>query len=142
MSTTVLGLLTLFFCNGSSDVATRMDNQKGMSISFETFTWKIENFSKQNTKKLQSKAFRIRGYKWYREISLKSKILLFNFRYTKITISLKSICNFVTSFQISLMVQCLNVFSLFKRIKRLSNGPTPKMTFHSIKTYLAKKDKK
>ncbi|KAL3029826.1 hypothetical protein AAZX31_03G186200 [Glycine max] len=41
-----------------------MDNQKGTSISFETFTWKIENFSKQNTKKLQSKAFRIRGYKW------------------------------------------------------------------------------
>ncbi|TKY61871.1 Ubiquitin carboxyl-terminal hydrolase 12 [Spatholobus suberectus] len=41
-----------------------MDNQKGTSINFEKFTWKIENFSKQNIKKLQSKAFRIRGYKW------------------------------------------------------------------------------
>lgn len=43
-----------------------MDVQKGISsINFETFTWKIENFSKQNIKSLQSKAFRIGGYKWY-----------------------------------------------------------------------------
>ncbi|XP_072054072.1 MATH domain and coiled-coil domain-containing protein At3g58280 isoform X2 [Arachis hypogaea] len=35
-----------------------------MSISFETFTWKIQNFSKQNTKNLQSKAFRIGHHKW------------------------------------------------------------------------------
>jgi len=34
-------------------------------INFEPFRWKIENISKQNTKNLQSKAFRIRGYKWY-----------------------------------------------------------------------------
>ena len=40
------------------------------------------------------------------------------------------------------MVQCLNVFSPFKRIERLFSGPTPKMTFHSKKKYLAKKDKK
>lgn len=54
----------LFVCNGSSDV--RMDVQKGISsINFETFTWKIENFSKQNIKSLRSKAFRIGGYKWY-----------------------------------------------------------------------------
>ncbi|KAK8473646.1 hypothetical protein PHAVU_001G199800 [Phaseolus vulgaris] len=45
-------------------LATRMDKQKGTGIDFETFTWKIENFSKQNRKKLQSKAFRIQGYKW------------------------------------------------------------------------------
>ncbi|XP_014495548.1 MATH domain and coiled-coil domain-containing protein At3g58270 [Vigna radiata var. radiata] len=45
-------------------LATRMDTQRETSIVFETFTWKIQNFSKQNTKKLQSKAFRIRGYKW------------------------------------------------------------------------------
>ncbi|KAL2345346.1 hypothetical protein Fmac_006631 [Flemingia macrophylla] len=41
-----------------------MDNQKGTGIDFETCTWKIENFSRQNTKKLRSKGFRIRGYKW------------------------------------------------------------------------------
>ncbi|XP_027349370.1 MATH domain and coiled-coil domain-containing protein At3g58270-like [Abrus precatorius] len=41
-----------------------MDNQKGTNIDFETFTWKIEDFSKQNTKNLRSKAFRIQGYKW------------------------------------------------------------------------------
>ncbi|KAK7284736.1 hypothetical protein RJT34_19489 [Clitoria ternatea] len=46
-------------------VATRMDNhQKGKKVNCETFTWKIENFSKQNTKNLRSKAFRIQGYKW------------------------------------------------------------------------------
>ncbi|XP_061372149.1 MATH domain and coiled-coil domain-containing protein At3g58270-like isoform X2 [Gastrolobium bilobum] len=41
-----------------------MDSLKGTKTDFETFTWKIENFSKQNTKSLRSKAFRIRGYKW------------------------------------------------------------------------------
>ncbi|CAJ2632155.1 unnamed protein product [Trifolium pratense] len=41
-----------------------MDNQKGKSINFEPFVWKIENFSKQNTKNLRSKAFKIGGYKW------------------------------------------------------------------------------
>jgi len=40
------------------------------------------------------------------------------------------------------MVQCLNVFSLFKRIESLFNGSNRlKMTFHSIKTYLAKRIK-
>ncbi|KAK7396816.1 hypothetical protein VNO78_17975 [Psophocarpus tetragonolobus] len=57
-------LLQLLVISSNLDVATRMDNQRGASINFETFKWKIENFSKQNTKKLQSKAFRIRGYKW------------------------------------------------------------------------------
>ncbi|XP_058740727.1 MATH domain and coiled-coil domain-containing protein At3g58270-like [Vicia villosa] len=41
-----------------------MDNHKGKSINFEPFVWKIENFSKQNTKNLRSKSFRIGGYKW------------------------------------------------------------------------------
>ncbi|KAK7244716.1 hypothetical protein RIF29_39542 [Crotalaria pallida] len=42
----------------------RMENQQEKSINFETFTWKIENFSKQNTMNLRSKAFKIRDYKW------------------------------------------------------------------------------
>ncbi|XP_061372168.1 MATH domain and coiled-coil domain-containing protein At3g58270-like isoform X2 [Gastrolobium bilobum] len=41
-----------------------MDRQNGTEIDFETFPWKIENFSKQDTKNLRSRAFRIRGYKW------------------------------------------------------------------------------
>ncbi|KAG5086823.1 hypothetical protein JHK82_054220 [Glycine max] len=48
----------------NADLATRMDNKRRPSINFETFTWKIENFSRQNTNKLKSKAFQIRGYKW------------------------------------------------------------------------------
>jgi len=58
-------------------LATRMDNQNGTSIVFETFRWKIEKFSKQNTKKLQSKSFRIRGYKWYCLMDLNSKVLCY-----------------------------------------------------------------
>ncbi|CAJ1880830.1 unnamed protein product [Sphenostylis stenocarpa] len=55
-------------------LATTMDKQKGTSIAFETFTWKIEKFSKQNTKKLRSKTFQIRGYKWYCQMDSKSRV--------------------------------------------------------------------
>ncbi|MED6106213.1 hypothetical protein PIB30_002667 [Stylosanthes scabra] len=41
-----------------------MENQQVKNISFETFTWKIQNFSKQNTKNLRSKAFPIGHHKW------------------------------------------------------------------------------
>lgn len=45
-------------------VHARMDNQLGSSVDFEKFTWKIEDFEKQNTMKLRSKAFKIRGCAW------------------------------------------------------------------------------
>ncbi|KAK7268194.1 hypothetical protein RIF29_20885 [Crotalaria pallida] len=41
-----------------------MENLLRSSVDFEKFTWKIENFSKQNTMKLRSKAFKIRGWSW------------------------------------------------------------------------------
>ncbi|CAL0326681.1 unnamed protein product [Lupinus luteus] len=41
-----------------------MENQQRTSLNFETFEWKIENFSKQNIMNLQSKKFQIQGCKW------------------------------------------------------------------------------
>ncbi|KAE9585324.1 hypothetical protein Lal_00018151 [Lupinus albus] len=41
-----------------------MENQQGTSLNFEKFTWKVENFSKQNTMNLQSKKFKLQGCKW------------------------------------------------------------------------------
>ncbi|KAE9621714.1 hypothetical protein Lal_00032909 [Lupinus albus] len=41
-----------------------MENQHGTKINTEKFTWIIESFSKNNTKKLQSKSFVIGGCRW------------------------------------------------------------------------------
>ncbi|XP_054783876.1 MATH domain and coiled-coil domain-containing protein At3g58270-like [Prosopis cineraria] len=43
-----------------------MENQQGINkvVAFDKFTWKIENFSKQNATNLRSKPFKIYGFKW------------------------------------------------------------------------------
>ncbi|XP_061372130.1 MATH domain and coiled-coil domain-containing protein At3g58270-like [Gastrolobium bilobum] len=41
-----------------------MENQQVMDIALEKFTWKIEAFSKVNTKKLSSKSFKVGGNRW------------------------------------------------------------------------------
>ncbi|KAK4281767.1 hypothetical protein QN277_013222 [Acacia crassicarpa] len=44
-----------------------MENQqgnKGDAVNFDKYTWKIENFSKQNATNLRSKSFKIYGFKW------------------------------------------------------------------------------
>ncbi|XP_057424731.1 MATH domain and coiled-coil domain-containing protein At3g58210-like isoform X2 [Lotus japonicus] len=46
------------------DVHKRMVNELATDVNFEKFTWRIEDFSKQDTLKLSSKKFVIRGYTW------------------------------------------------------------------------------
>ncbi|CAJ1967357.1 unnamed protein product [Sphenostylis stenocarpa] len=41
-----------------------MVNELDRSVDFEKFSWKIEDFSKQNVMKLRSKPFKIRGCTW------------------------------------------------------------------------------
>ncbi|BAT96494.1 hypothetical protein LR48_Vigan02g020400 [Vigna angularis] len=41
-----------------------MVNELSRSVDFEKFSWKIEDFSKQNIMKLRSKPFKIRGCTW------------------------------------------------------------------------------
>ncbi|KAG5126543.1 hypothetical protein JHK82_027378 [Glycine max] len=45
-------------------VHTGMVNELTTSVDFEKFSWKIEDFSKQNVMKLRSKPFKIRGCTW------------------------------------------------------------------------------
>lgn len=63
------------------DAANTVESQPVEDPSTSRFTWKIENFSRMNTKKLYSEIFVVGGYKWYHAFTLSELIngvLIFN----------------------------------------------------------------
>jgi hypothetical protein len=48
-----------------SETANTVENQPVEDPPSSRFTWRIDNFSRLNTKKLYSEIFVVGGYKWY-----------------------------------------------------------------------------
>lgn len=49
------------------DAANTVESQPVEDPSSTRFTWKIDNFSRMNSKKLYSEIFVVGGYKWYQQ---------------------------------------------------------------------------
>lgn len=56
-----------------TETANTVENQSVPDPPQSRFTWRIDNFSRVNTKKLYSEIFVVGGYKWY-----------FSWRFTKL----------------------------------------------------------